>query len=477
MEADYRGDVWHLRDNDPKSQYFGKTYCFDFSFIELTGLMPLIKEYMRMNHMTQNRATRSLKETLLRFKPFCRFALSANLHDFSDLDARMVNRYRSYLATYVSEFTDRPYSFAQQKACFDALKSLVVWAQVNHPGTLTQNTIFTGGEYQGANQRLKIDYLPDEVIVQVNAALVCEENPYLKCGIIILETTGMRVGDLLLLQTNCLGKHPLGGDTLSWLDHKNRTWRNDFPIPPECAAAIRQLIAESESLRKAADADIADLIFLYKPKCGRNRREIVSVSRPTFSKWLGTFSKKHRITDSGGNLYHITSHSFRRTLATDMLSKGTDIKVIQEALCHSSVATTKRYYADVKDKERAEIFSRIGIIGAIVEVGESLIPEKERRDWLRCNADTKARLSDGYCSEPYQGTDICERLKRRQRCYSCSRYITTLDDLPHHRRHIDDLYAVLENNAYGEHYASHIRPLINTLEEIVERLEALDETQ
>lgn len=477
MKNDYDGDVWRLRDNDPKSQYFGKSYYFDFSFVGLSGLKHLLKEYMRMNHMTQNRATRSLKETLLRFKPFCRFAASDCLHDFSALDSQTTERYRSYLATVVSDYTKRPYSYAQQRCCFDALKSLVVWAQANRPDSITASSVFTGGEYRGANQRLRIDYLPDEVIEQINKALINEENPYLKYGIIILETTGMRVGDLLLLETDCLGAHPLGGDTLSWLDHKNRTWRRDFPIPPECATAIKLLIEESDKVRASADADIAKLIFIYKPISGRNLRPVTTVSRPTFAKWLTRFSQRHGITDSGGNPYRITSHSFRRTLATDMLSKGTDIKVIQEALCHSSVATTKRYYADVKDKERAEMFTRIGVIGALNDMDEALVPEKERRDWLLCNADAKARLSDGYCSEPYEDGGICERLRRRQRCYSCSRYITTLENLPHHRRHLEDLRSLLVTNTYGEHYASHIRPLIATLEEIVQRLEALDEQQ
>ena len=36
-----------------------------------------------------------------------------------------------------------------------------------------------------------------------------------------------------------------------------------------------------------------------------------------------------------------------------MLSKGTNINVIQQVLGHSEPSVTKRFYADVKDKERA----------------------------------------------------------------------------------------------------------------------------
>ena len=51
---------------------------------------------------------------------------------------------------------------------------------------------------------MKVDFIPDEVMAQINIALKAEENPYLKYGIVILESTGMRLGDLLKLRTDCI---------------------------------------------------------------------------------------------------------------------------------------------------------------------------------------------------------------------------------------------------------------------------------
>ena len=94
--------------------------------------------------------------------------------------------------------------------------------------------IFTGSEYRQVDSRLKIDFIPDEILQVVNKALKSENNPYLKYGFIILECTGMRLGDLLLLTTDCISKHPISGYTLSWFDHKTRKSRDNMRIPAEC---------------------------------------------------------------------------------------------------------------------------------------------------------------------------------------------------------------------------------------------------
>ncbi len=59
------------------------------------------------------------------------------------------------------------------------------------------------------------------------------------------------------------------------------------------------------------------------------------------------FVEKHEIYDDTGELYNLSAHQFRRTLATDMFSKGIMLNVIQEVLGHSTPITTKRYYADI----------------------------------------------------------------------------------------------------------------------------------
>jgi len=352
------------------------------------------------------------------------------------------------------------------------------------PNEVPKIEIFTGDEYIGTNSKLKIDFIPDEVIRQINIALKNEENPYVKYGIIILQSTGMRIGDMLKLTTDCINPHLISGYTLTWYDHKSRKERQPLPITNECAIAVGKLIEHTKELRELVDDRIKKYLFIYKIFRGKSIGEITLISKYAYKSWLNGITRNnkvevkgfihnHNILNTNGKLYNLTTHKFRRTLATDMLSKGTNINIIRDVLGHSSCLTTGKYYADVKDKERAEVFKDIGIIGNVNKVDETIIVNKEELNWFKENKDTEARMEDGYCTKPCSEGKVCERLLKRQKCYTCGRYITTLEYLQAHKNHLENLEKQLEDNIYGDHYAEHFIPTIEILREIINRLEEI----
>lgn len=466
-------DIWRLVDHDPDSQNYCYEYKLDFSFFESAEIKASVKEYIWTNYSTGNRVLKGLRETLWGLKYFNDFCRQNDVRTLRDMNNDFADDYRSFLHAYLSATTGKSLSYSYQRACFSVLKTLIGWCHVFLPEVVPEKQIFTGYEYRQANSGLKIDFIPDEILAQVNEALKSESNPYLKYGFIILECTGMRIGDMLLLQADCISEHPISGYTISWFDHKNRKSRDKMPIPRECKDAVDCLLQLTEKVRGRADEIEKARLFIYAPRLGTHKKPIVTVSKQVFTKWCGDFSEKHNICDSGGNIYRITSHMFRRTLATDMLSKGTNIKVIQEVLGHSSPATTKKYYADVKDSDRAEMFSKIGILGNIQQIGDTAIPDRSELQWFQNNCMVRARLSDGYCTLPIQDGKPCGHFLSRQKCYLCSRYITTLEDLDSHKKHLDELQEMLDSNIYGDHYAAHIIPTVLALKEIIRRLEEL----
>lgn len=467
------GDKWELIDTDSNSQHYGKKFKFDFSYIESDNIKNVVKAYTWRSYKENNIAVNSLYVYInAHFTKFVDFLNQQQVTTLKKLTNNDVDMLVSYLNTLISP-KGKGYSINSKKIVIDSLKNIIRWGQLYMPDEVPKTEIFTGNEYIGVNRKLKIDFIPDEVLEKINKSLVNEENPYVKYGMIILQSTGMRIGDMLKLTTDSVKPHLISGYTLTWYDHKNRKERQPMPIPNECAIAVEKLIEHTQELRQQADDSIKDYLFIHNPTIGQSANILKVVPKNTYQYWLVQFIQNNNIKGTNDEYYNLTAHQFRRTLATDMLSKGTDLKVIQGVLGHSSPRTTKQSYADVKDKERAEVFKNIGIIGNINKVDETVITDKKDLIWFKKNKDKGARMEDGYCTKPCSGGKICDRLLKRQKCYTCSRYITTPEYLQAHKNHLAELEKQLEGNIYGDHYAEHFLPTIKILKEIVKRLEEI----
>ena len=470
------GDVWNIVDNDKDSQHYGKNFKFDFSYISSEEIKDVVKNYVWQNYRVGNKTlSRLYGEVNSWFMHFIKFADAKRITSLNSLDNAVIDEYVSYLHTTLSDKTNKPLSYNYQKVCLDVLKSVIRWCQLHRPNDVPTIEIFTGSEYIGINRKVKIDFIPDDVVAQINEALKKEENPYLKYGIIILQSTGMRIGDLLKLRIDCIKPHLISGYTIEWTQHKGRRDKAAMPVRSECVAAIEKLVEITSELRDEADEKDKDTLMIWRVPVGKGAGKVMPISQKTFGTvWFDKFIKDNNIKAANGDYYNLTSHQFRRTLGTDMLSKGTNINVIQHVLGHSDPSVTKRFYADVKDKERAEVFKCVGVIGNINQIQSSVYDNVSEFEWFKANKDKGACMCDGYCTKPVVDGKICDRLIKRQKCYTCSRYITTPEYLEAHKQHLANLEKQLEEGAiYGEHYAEHFIPTIEVLKVIIERLEGL----
>ena len=470
------GDVWNIVDNDKDSQHYGRNFKFDFSYISSKEIKDVVKDYVWQNYRVGNKTlSRLYGEVNSWFMHFIKFADAKRITSLNSLDNAVIDEYVSYLRTTLSDKTNKPLSYNYQKVCLDVLKSVIRWCQLHRPNDVPTIEIFTGSEYIGINRKVKIDFIPDDVVAQINEALKKEENPYLKYGIIILQSTGMRIGDLLKLRIDCIKPHLISGYTIEWTQHKGHKDKPPMPVRSECVAAIEKLIEITAELRNEADEKDKDTLMIWRAPKGKCCGKVIAINAVRFNNdWMKKFIKKNNIKDANGDYYNLTSHQFRRTLGTDMLSKGTNINVIQQVLGHSDPSVTKRFYADVKDKERAEVFKSVGVIGNINQIQSSVFDNVSEFEWFKANKDKGACMCDGYCTKPVVDGKICDRLLKRQKCYTCSRYITTPEYLEAHKQHLANLEKQLEEGAiYGEHYAEHFIPTIEVLKVIIERLEGL----
>lgn len=471
------GDVWNLKENDKESQWYGKSFKFDFSYISSEEIKDVVKDYVWQNYRTGNKTIYKMYQLdLLNFKHFNTFAQNRNISSLKELTNADIDNFVTYLKTKISDKIKKSLAYHSQKKILDALKTIIAWCHLHKPQAVPDREILTGNEYTGVNNKLKIDFIPDDVLAQINEALKTEENPYVRYGIIILQSTGMRIGDLLKLRIDCIKPHLISGYTITWFDHKTRKERQPMPVRSECVKAVEKLIEVTKELREEADDEIKDTLFIHKPTTGKSANKVVTPTVQSMHGWFKIFIKSNNILDTNGELYNLTSHQFRRTLGTDMLSKGTNINVIQQVLGHADPSITKRFYADVKDKERAETFKDIGIIGNIDHLDESVFDSPVEMEWFKANKDKGACMCDGYCTKPIEDGKICDRLLKRQKYYTCKRYITTPEYLEAHKNHLASLERqVAEGAIYGEHYAEHFIPTIEVLKVIIARLEELQD--
>lgn len=468
------GDVWNIVDNDKDSQHYGRNFKFDFSYISSEEIKDVVKDYVWQNYRVGNNSLSWLYSQLVNFKTVIECFNINGIVSLRTITNTNVDMLCSYMNTTLSEKTGNKFSTSKKRNTLNTLKNIVRWCQLHRPNDVPATEIFTGNEYIGVNRKLKIDFIPDDVVAQINEALRTEENPYLKYGIIILQSTGMRIGDLLKLRIDCIKPHLISGYTIEWTQHKGRKNKAPMPVRSECVAAIEKLIEVTAELRDKADEKDKDTLMIWRVPKGIGAGSVKVPTDRTFSYWLDNFTKEHNIKDANGDYYNLTSHQFRRTLGTDMLSKGTNINVIQQVLGHSDPSVTKRFYADVKDKERAEVFKSVGVIGNINQIQSSAFDNVSEFEWFKANKNKSACMCDGYCTKPVVDGKICDRLIKRQKCYTCSRYITTPEYLEAHKQHLANLEKQLEEGAiYGEHYAEHFIPTIEVLKVIIERLEGL----
>ena len=464
------GDIWTERVTDPMSLNYGKTAVFDFTGIQKEDVKELMKSYVWHEYRARNLEMVVLSKRLkLIAGIFYPYLVIKRIENLKDLTPQSMEEYQTYLTTVLNK-KGKPYSKSTQQGMYVAVRGMILYGQRHRRELLPEGDLFVDCVNVKRNRKVKIEYIPDNVMEQINRALPEEENIYLKAGITILKYTGMRISELCTLRVDCVEKHLINGYTMKWMDHKNSKERQPLPVRAECAVAVKSLLEHTRDIRTRADEELQNYLFLRD-----NGTTIHSVSRSVMGAWIRKFSENHKILDDNGNIYHLSSHKFRRTLATDMLSNGVNINVIQSFLGHATPATTAKYYADVKDKQRVEIFKTIGVIGNIKSVDESIIANAEDLEWFRENQQGAAKMCDGYCTKPIKNGEICDRLLKKHKCLSCSRFITTPEYLETHKNHLQSLEEQLKDNVFGEHYAAHLIPTIEALREIIRRLEVLED--
>ena len=202
-----KGNQWDFIDRDDKSMYYGKNFRFDFNMFEAEQIRMLIKFYVWQNYKTGAVALRTIHTHCSSFRYFNTFCIENKIESLVNIDTNTIDEYMTFLRLYKASRNGRTLKYVTQSGIFSTFKMLVHWGQMYVPHLVPHREIFSGNEYSMINVKHKIEYIPDDVLVQIQDALKVEENPYIKYGLIILMSTGLRRSELMNLKVNCVTPH------------------------------------------------------------------------------------------------------------------------------------------------------------------------------------------------------------------------------------------------------------------------------
>lgn len=299
-------------------------------FLSLKSLSGYIGDFISYMQMARGMSPNTCKSYERDLILFAGFLMNGNIDQavkdcffkVSEVDAALVSLDSGVIKSFVSALTVKGYSPASINRILSGVRGLYTY--LYRYGITSSNP---GSGVKSLKQGKKLpSFLFEEEVKAVSD--FAENNSHLwpvrdKAIILCLYTSGCRVSEMagmLLkdLRADCTSIIVMG---------KGRKERRVF-FSKEAAGALKEYLAVR---KKAIPAEREGINHIFISKKGGN----LSVRGIQFI--ISCYSK---LQNNGKSF---SPHSLRHSYATALVTKGADIRLVQELLGHASVSTTQRY--------------------------------------------------------------------------------------------------------------------------------------
>jgi site-specific recombinase XerD len=267
-----------------------------------------------------------------------------------------------------------------------------------------------------------------------------------KTAITLLRGTGLRLGELLDLELDCLWDLPGHG---TWLKVPLGKLNSERVVPLDDAtlAVLDQWMSErgpQRSLPHPRTGRTAHFLFTIRgARIGANR----------IRKGLADAVRDAGLVRADGTADHVTPHQLRHTYATSLANAGMSLQALMALLGHVTPEMTTRYV------HLADTTLRTSYDAAMAKARETrqlplvvsdrpIVPE--RIEWLHSEM-LKTRVAHGYCSR-HLAAEACPYANI---CEQCDNYTTSSEFLPQIQAQIDD-EAALRDDALARGWDSEV---------------------
>lgn len=299
-------------------------------------------------------------------------------------------------------------------------------------------------------------YLPPDADRRLSQALHASPNRLRADALLLLRATGMRIGELLDLELDCVHEVPGAGTWLKVPLGKLDTERM-VPIDEDTLDLVDRIVAHRSPGKPLPHPRTGKPVQFLLTHQGR--RVSVNVLRTELIR---------AATEEG--LKHVTPHQLRNTYATALINSGVSLQALMAMLGHVSAEMSLRYGRLFDETVRAEYERALTL--AKSRIGP-VLPQRTQlpiadisagaTDW-KDTPTIKARLAGGYCLRT-SAQGACAYANICEHCPNFRTESTFLPILATQRADAAALAADAEARSWGTEATRHRR--------LVERLDQL----
>ena len=320
-------DVWlTIDDMKLKVNAHKRNLTLNFKALKPNWFKLLVKLYIFVK-ARPNTAAVTAKSNITHLIKFSRFLVEKNIARPKQINNQIFEEYEYYMIA--TNIKDKGKYLSSLRNFFDVCYR-EEWLYIN-------THWFKGKSKRVKPSNSKIEYIPEEVWHQLEENLYYLPEQFQRM-VLIIKTTGMRVGELLNLPLDCLRK-------------RENQWRlrlitEKYDIEDELPITVPEsivVIKEQQNYIRNLFKDEYKWLFCSKKSKGKGKKEEFTfypvpriMNFQTFNKWLNKLASKADIRTKDGELWHFTSHQFRRTVGTVMSNAGVRDLIITKYLRHRS---------------------------------------------------------------------------------------------------------------------------------------------
>lgn len=455
---EYEKDIWDLRKLGFTDKYVSSSHQHLLNFTELkrSWLYLVAKHYIKYKLPLVSPSTCSHK--LLSLRKFYDFLSEShpNIRP-SEINRSLVVEYLGYVAALSigSHYRHRVIADLRDflELCFREK-----WADV------TGNQLIYDDDLPKYKRTYNADYIPEEVIQQIQESLDELKNPMHKRMFLVLIECGMRISELCHLCFNCLKQDSKGDFFLQYHQYK---LKKDITIPIS-RLTVKVIQEQQDDVR---DQRGEDCPFLF-PSSKYIVKDKATSYRP-FCNALKELIYEKGIKDINGKLWEFHSHQCRHSVGTRMINNGVPQHIIQRYLGHESPTMTQ-VYAHIHDKTLKREIAKyhdnrvVNIVGEVVESEHPELDINLDLQWMKKNVLAQA-LPNGTCARPV----VKGQCPHANACFTCGDFRTTIEFLDQHKEQLSQTEKIIEKaKANGwqrqaemnEQVKQSLTNIINTLE-------------